>query len=99
MCVYTYTYINTHTYIHISMCVHECECYVCADAPGGQKRVLDSLELNLQVVISSPTQVLRTEFSSSGRAGMHSLLLNQPSLQPLNKFLKRKNLPCSTPKK
>jgi hypothetical protein len=47
---------------NILMCVHVPAClyvyHVCAGASGGQKRVLDSLELKLQVVVSYLMSVL-----------------------------------------
>ena len=58
MCVYVYIYIYiciyvyTHVYTYLCMCVHGMAyvCAVCAGACGGQ-RVLDPLELELQVVL------------------------------------------------
>lgn len=34
---------------------------------GQQKRVLDALELELQLIVNSPALVLRTKFGSSGK--------------------------------
>lgn len=42
--------------------------HVGSDAYGGQKWVLDLLELEIQVVVSHSTWVLGSEFRSSGRA-------------------------------
>lgn len=55
-------------------------CPICVPgAHGGQKRVLDSLELELQMVVSCH-RVLGTEPRSPGRA--MSTLNPEPSLQP-----------------
>lgn len=44
------------------------ECHVCAHVRRGQKRVLDSLELELQSDVSCLPWVLGSELRSSGRA-------------------------------
>lgn len=41
----------------------------------GQKRVSDSLECGLQVVVSYGTQMLKTELGSSCKTGKHSYTL------------------------
>lgn len=42
--------------------------HMIADAPSGQKRTLDALDLELQRLVSFPIQVLGTELGSSSRA-------------------------------
>lgn len=41
-----YSFIHNYTYMGMSVCGYM---YVCADAPKGQKRALDTLGLELQV--------------------------------------------------
>lgn len=55
--------------MHMHMCVSVCvsECHMHVDAGGDHKRALGSLELELQVVVSSRTWVLGAECWSSGR--------------------------------
>lgn len=48
------------------MCCAFMQAYRCL---GGQKRVLESLELGLQVVVTRPTWVLGIEIRFSARAG------------------------------
>ena len=45
-----------------------CVCYMCASAQGGQKRVLDPLDLDLQVAVGSLLWVLGTGVQFSTRA-------------------------------
>lgn len=57
-----------------------CVCsYMCLGAHRRQKWVLSSLELELQVVLTHPTWVMRTEHGSSGRAGS---ILNDQVISP-----------------
>ena len=55
---------------------------VCVGAHGDQKRVLDPLELEFQVVVSCLMWVLGTKPRSSARAA--NTLTAEPSLQPLS---------------
>jgi hypothetical protein len=50
----------------VCMCV--CVCGRCVGTCGDQKRVLDLLELELQVVMNHPIWVLGTKLGSPGRA-------------------------------
>ena len=43
-----------------------CVCYMCGIACGIQKRVSDSLKLELQAVVNHPMWVLGLELGSSG---------------------------------
>jgi hypothetical protein len=45
-----------------------CVCYMCASAQGGQKKVLDPLDLDLQVAVGSLLWVLGTGVQFSTRA-------------------------------
>lgn len=47
---------------------YTCVCMACVQLSGGQKDVSDSLELELQEVVSHLTTVLGTELWSSTRA-------------------------------
>lgn len=54
---------------------------VCVGPPGGQKSVLEPLELEFQVFLSYPLWILRTKFRSS--AGERVLLAAQPAVSPV----------------
>lgn len=54
-------------YLHVYMCVCVIVCYMCVDAKGGPKKVLDPLELDLQVVMSHLKWVLGTKLRSFER--------------------------------
>jgi hypothetical protein len=64
------------TFICVCVCVCVCVCHTYPGVCGGQKRVLDLLELRvldlleleLEVAVSCQIWVLRTELGSSGRA-------------------------------
>lgn len=51
-------------YYYICACAHMCA-LTCARARGGQKNVLDPLELELQATVSCPMWLLGTELGSS----------------------------------
>ena len=67
-----YMYVCLLVCICVLLCVHTCACLpvyaqqMCT-ALGGQKRVLDILELQLQVVVSHLMWVLETKLRSSTR--------------------------------
>lgn len=71
----------------VCVCVYACMCArkytICVGTLIGWKRMLDLLELGLQVVVSSPTWVLGTKLRSPGRAEV--LLSSEPYHQPRNK--------------
>lgn len=50
---------------------------------GGQNKVSDPLELELQMVVSHPTEVLRIEFRTSGKVEVIST--TETSLTPWGK--------------
>lgn len=63
MLCYSLTYIGILYYYYINIIVCACVC------PQRLEEVLRSLELELQVVLTHVTQVIRTDLGSPGRAG------------------------------
>ena len=64
------------------MCEYEFV-HVSVGAHGGQRRVLNPLKLELQVVVSHLTQVLGTKLQFSSLQGQYLFLMAEPSLQAL----------------
>lgn len=55
--------------MHVFMSECPCVCRLCASVCGDQKRTLDLLRLELQVVASHPVWILGTDLVSSGKTG------------------------------
>lgn len=67
--------VHTHVYV----CVCECS------AQGGQKRALNPLQQELQIIVSHPVWVLERELRFSGRS-VHSLKGRAGSAAPAPHF-------------
>lgn len=61
-----------------------CACHMCAGIPRSQKRMLDALELEVEVVVNCPKWVLGYRLRSSGRAANAS---NHGAMSPVPYFV------------
>ena len=51
--------VRARTHVSVYVC-YICVCYICVDSPGGQKKTLDPLALELQVFMNCLIWVLVT---------------------------------------
>lgn len=71
---------NLYLFLFVYVCVY-IDTYTICSAHRGQKRVLQFLKLELQVVMSQLTWMLGTKLSSSGRAPTTHSFNSEPRLQ------------------
>lgn len=76
--------IKNKCFLLTFVCAHECS------TPQGQKRALESLELELQMVVIYPKWVLGLEFWSSGKelAAGHIVLGTSTAISPAHQPIK-----------
>lgn len=67
---YSILIINFEIFVFIYVYVWDRSvCHMCANAVGGQERVLDPLEMELQVIVRLLSTDARTKSRSSAKAG------------------------------
>lgn len=87
LCVYKCVYARADARVCVSVCEYV---HLSIGARGSQKRVLNSLELEFQVIMNLLVQVLGTVHRPSARTA--SILTTEPSVQSLNLLFKGRKL-------
>lgn len=87
VCVCKFVCACADARVSVSLCENV---HLSIGAHGSQKRVLDFLELEFQVIVNLLAQVLGTVLKSSARTA--SILTTEPSVQSLNLLFKGKQL-------